>query len=315
MTLRVLVPDEALADAIAAHGVDRHGTDVQAQVWHIDDPGDPPDAEVLVTARPADPAHRARVAAIPSLQHVRLLSLGYDWIVDHLPAGVVLSISRGAVEGSTAELGVGLVIAALRRFHEAAAHQHRGQWQMLWTSSLLGSTVLLLGYGGVGEQVAARLRSFEPARIIPVASRARTRADGVRVHGADELPELLPLANVVVVSLPGSPETAGTVDAAFLARMRDGAALVNIGRGQVVDSQALLAELRAGRLAAALDVVDPEPLPAGDPLWSAPNCLITPHIGGNTTEFVRRSTAGVLTLLDRLTAGEAPPHVVDLGAR
>ncbi len=304
MALRVLVPSARLAEALRGPGLEPF-------VWHInDDPQDAPPADVLVTERPRDVARRARVARIEGLRHVHLLSIGYEWVLEHLPAAVTLSNSRGAVEESTAEHAVALILAALRGLPASADQQLRHEWAPLWTTSLLGSVVLVLGHGGVGAELTARLAPFRPASVIPVASRARILADGRRVHGAGDLPELLPAADVVVVTLPHTDETTHFVDAGFLARMKDGALLVNVGRGPVVDTAALLAELGSGRLRAALDVTDPEPLPARHPLWDAPGCLITPHIAGNTSEFLRLATELTVEQMGRLSRGETPLNII-----
>ena len=305
MTLRVLVPTAQFAQAI-------RGPEIEAIVWHINDsPEDALAADVLVTERPREFENRARVGSIPGLRHVHLLSIGSDWILGHMPAAVTLSNSRGAVEDATAEHGMALILAALRELPTAAVQQRRHDWAPLWTSSLHGSVVLVLGYGGVGKELFSRLEPFRPAALIPVASRARVLDDGRQIHGTVELPELLPQADVVVVTLPHNDSTAHLVDANFLARMKDGALLVNIGRGPVVDTDALLAELSSGRLRAALDVTDPEPLPADHPLWDAPGCLITPHMAGNTAEFVRLATEITVEQLGRISRGEAPLHLVE----
>lgn len=305
MTLRVLVPTAHFAQEIQQPGID-------AIVWHINDsPEVAPAADVLVTERPREVERRARVGSIPGLRHVHLLSIGSDWILDHMPAGVTLSNSRGAVEDATAEHGMALILAALRELPTAAIQQRRHDWAPLWTSSLHGSVVLVLGYGGVGKELFSRLEPFRPAALIPVASRARVLDTGRQIHGTAELAALLPQADVVVVTLPHNGATAHLVDATFLARMKDGALLVNIGRGPVVDTSALLTELSSGRLRAALDVTDPEPLPAAHPLWDAPGCLITPHMAGNTAEFIRLATDLTVAQLRRISLGEAPLHLVE----
>ncbi|MDN5755331.1 MAG: NAD(P)-dependent oxidoreductase [Arthrobacter sp.] len=304
MALRVLVPSPALAHAISGPGI-------EAIIWHIDSEASPaPAADVLITERPRVQAHRSRVNSIPGLRHVHLLSIGYEWVLDHLPPGATLSNSRGAVEDATAEHGLALTLAALRDLPVAATQQHRHDWTPLWTTSLHGSVVVLLGHGGVGREVAARLAPFRPAAVLPVARRERTTESGVHVHGVQELPGLLPRADVVIVTLPHAAGTERLVDGAFLAAMADGALLVNIGRGAVVDTEALVAELQSGRLRAALDVVDPEPLPAGHRLWEAPGCLLTPHMAGNTNEFIRLSTEGAVEQVQRLAQGRAPIHLV-----
>ncbi len=304
MALRVLVPSTQLADAI-------RGLGVEPVLWHInDDPHDAPPADLLVTERPREAARRSRVSRIQGLAHVHLLSIGYEWVLDHLPPAATLSNSRGAVEDSTAEHAMALILAALRGLPESAELQQRQEWAPMWTTSLLGSVVVVLGHGGVGKELTARLAPFRPAAVIPVASRDRILADGRRIHSTAELPDLLPAADVVVVTLPHTDATAQFVDAAFLARMKDGALLVNVGRGPVVDTTALLAELHGGRLRAALDVTDPEPLPPGHPLWSAPGCLITPHIAGNTREFIRLATELTVEQVGRMARGEELLHMV-----
>jgi phosphoglycerate dehydrogenase-like enzyme len=153
--------------------------------------------------------------------------------------------------------------------------------------------------------VEHRLAGFE----VTLLRVARSSRDGVA--GLDELPDLLPQADVVVLTVPLSTQTRGMVDAAFLARMRDGALLVNVARGAVVDTDALLDELSTGRLQAALDVTDPEPLPADHPLWRAPGLLLTPHVGGNTSAFLPRALRLVREQLRRHVAGEPLANIVD----
>ncbi|MFD1212749.1 2-hydroxyacid dehydrogenase [Arthrobacter sp. GCM10027362] len=304
MVLRVLVPSARLADDI-------RGPEVEPIIWHInDDPLEAPPADVLVTERPRDHARRARAGRIPGLRHVHLLSIGYEWVLEHLPPDVTLSNSRGAVEDAAAEHAIALILAALRDLPSAVEQQRQREWAPLWTTSLHGSVVLVLGHGGVGREVIARLQPFRPAAVIPVATHARTLDTGTRIHGTEELPGLLPQADVVVVTLPHDSSTAGLIDSAFLSRMRDGALLVNIGRGPVVDTAALISELRSGRLRAALDVTDPEPLPSDHPLWDMPGCLITPHMGGNTDQFMRLATDLTIEQLHRLASGQQPLHIV-----
>lgn len=304
MALRALVPSTDLAEAIRGPGI-------EPVVWHIDDPElDPPAADVLITERPRHHGNRPRVRDIAGLRHVHLLSIGYEWMLEHLPAGTTLSNSRGAVEDATAEHGLALILASLRQLPAAAAQQRERHWAPLWTTSLHGSHVLVLGHGGVGREICARLEPFRPAGIVPVASRARTTGGGVPVRTVPDLPELLPRADVVVVTLPHTAETEHLVDADFLARMHDGALLVSIGRGAVVDTDALVAELAAGRLRAALDVTDPEPLPPEHPLWNAPGCLVTPHMGGSTTEFMRLASELAAEQARRLASGRTPLHLV-----
>lgn len=301
MTLRVLVPTEELYADLQLPGV-------QPILWHLnDDPLPVPDAEVLITERPRSLARRALVRQIPGLRHVHLLSIGFEWVLEQLPQSVGLSNSRGAIEDATAEHALALLLAALRDIPAAVRDQVIGRWNPRWSPTVHGARVLLLGYGGVGSEIVARLRPFRPASVHAVARTARTAADGTPVHALAELPRLLPEADIVILALPHDASTEQLVDAAFLASMRDGALLVNVGRGALVDTAALLNEVTAGRLQAALDVTDPEPLPADHPLWSAPNTLITPHIGGNSQMVSKLCNQLAVEQIGRMTRGE-PLH-------
>jgi phosphoglycerate dehydrogenase-like enzyme len=130
------------------------------------------------------------------------------------------------------------------------------------------------------------------------------------VHPLTELPALLPDADVVILSTPLNEATRGLADARFLARLKDGALLVNVARGAVVDTEALLTELESGRITAALDVTDPEPLPQGHPLWHAPGVLVSPHVGGSTSAFWPRAKRLLAAQLTRFAAGEPLENVV-----
>jgi phosphoglycerate dehydrogenase-like enzyme len=161
-----------------------------------------------------------------------------------------------------------------------------------------------VGHGAVGSAIEARLRAFE-CEVVPVARRAR---DGV--HAIEELPDLLGEADVVILIVPLTDQTRGLVDAAFLGRMRDGALLVNVARGQVVVTDDLVAAVQAGRVRAALDVTDPEPLPAEHPLWTSPNVLISPHVGGASSAMWPRAHRLVRQQLERFAAGEPLANVM-----
>src|SRR3954451_22890918 len=176
---------------------------------------------------------------------------------------------------------------------------------------------LVLGVGGIGSAIISRLRPFEVS-ITRVGTRARDDENG-HVHGVDELSALLPHHDVVVLAAPLTDATRGLVDAGFLAAMPDGALLVNVSRGPVVVTDALLAELSSGRLRAGLDVTDPEPLPPDHPLWRAPNVLISPHVGGDTSAFPPRARALLKDQLERFAAGRdlrnVVPRLRDRGAQ
>jgi phosphoglycerate dehydrogenase-like enzyme len=293
---------------------------VRALAWDV---GGPPsdlgaDADrlalvVLPYQRPA--AALERLAEAPSLRLVQTLTAGYDDLVDRMPPGVPLSNAAGVHDASTAELAVGLAIASLRGLDVAAREQERGRWAPQVRTSLADRRVLVLGAGGVGTAIAARLEPFE-VELTRVASRARDDEHSARfgpVHGVDELPELLPGTEVLVLACPLTDATRGLVDAGMLALLPDGALVVNVARGPVVVTADLLAELTSGRLRAAVDVVDPEPLPPDHPLWGAPGLLVSPHVGGATSAMVPRARRLVQAQLARLLAGEPPAHVVHGG--
>ncbi|HET9658123.1 MAG TPA: 2-hydroxyacid dehydrogenase [Kineosporiaceae bacterium] len=242
-----------------------------------------------------------RLAGLPALQVVQTLTAGYDNVLPYLPDGVALHTAAGVHDASTAELAVGLTIAALRGLDEFARAAGTGTWLYGSRTSLADRRVLLVGTGGVGRAIAARLAPFE-VTVTRVGTRARDEESGP-VHAVDELPDLLPLHDVVILAVPLDERTRGMAGTSFLAAMPDGALLVNVARGPVVDTDALLAELVRGRLHAALDVTDPEPLPPGHPLWQAPNVLISPHVGGNTTAFAPRARALLRDQLERFADG------------
>ncbi|MGO2777902.1 NAD(P)-dependent oxidoreductase [Glutamicibacter arilaitensis] len=189
-------------------------------------------------------------------------------------------------EDATAEHRLSLVLASLRHLPQAGQQQRDRQWTRTWTGSLHGSKVVLLGAGGVGSEIRSRLLPFKPAELTSFARTERVHEQGYPIYSLDRLGAVLPTADVVIVALPHTPETEQLVDPEFLSAMKDGALLVNVGRGPIVDTEALFSELQAGRLHAALDITDPEPLPVNHALWSAPNCIITPHMARNTGQFI-----------------------------
>ncbi|MQA05835.1 MAG: dihydrofolate reductase [Streptosporangiales bacterium] len=266
------------------------------------------DAEFYVAPYMKSPAETLSfLDQMPKLQTVQLLTAGYEGVIDHLPDGVTLCNARGVHDASTAELAVTLTLASLRGIPEFVRAQQDGQWAFQLRPALADKTVLILGYGSIGQAVERRLAGFE----VDVVRVARSAREGV--HPMTELPDLLPTADVIVVLVPLTEESNGMIDAGFLARMKDGAVLVNVARGKVVQTDALLAELETGRILAALDVTDPEPLPSHHPLWQAPGCLISPHVGGPTSAFFPRAKRLVTEQVRRFVAGEPLEHVVRPG--
>jgi phosphoglycerate dehydrogenase-like enzyme len=250
------------------------------------------------------PERYLRLVQAPNLRYVLLSSAGFEHAVPYLPAGVTLCNGRGVHSAGTAELALTLVLAAQRGLADAGSAQREGRWHNPELPSLADRRVLVIGAGSVAEAVVARLRPFE----VEIAVVGRTARPGV--HGIAELGSLLPWADVVVLTVPYSPQTHHLLNKDALAALPDGALVVNVARGRVVDTEALLAELEAGRLRAALDVTDPEPLPPDHPLWRAPNTIITAHQGGNSTATYPRIAGLLRRQIEHLLAGEPVENVV-----
>jgi phosphoglycerate dehydrogenase-like enzyme len=296
----VLVPhDEGVAALADVPGVRAVRYDPAADL-----PAGAGDAEVLVPPFLATAEAVELVGRLPSLRLVQLLTAGAELWVGALPDGVALSDCRGAHGGATAEWIVAVLLAVQRELPGFVRAQERGAWTQHVTGELAGARVLVVGAGDVAEHTARRLAPFDVTTTL-VGRRAR---DGV--HGVDELPDLLPHRDACVVVVPLTGGTRGLVDARFLAAMPDGAVLVNAARGPVVDTGALTAELASGRLRAALDVTDPEPLPPGHPLWSVPGLLLTPHVGGSVPGALRRAYRVVAEQVAVFASGAEPPNLV-----
>jgi len=294
MSVVVLVPESLDAAAFAAvEGV---------EVLRYADPAAwPPGAEaaqVLVVGwGPVGPT-ADHLEPLRSLRLLQVLGAGVEDWLGRVPSGVLLSNARGAHGAATAEWALAALLAVVRELPGFVVDQQRQVWDKHETATLVGARVLVLGAGDLALELQQRLE----ANGTGVTLVGRRRRDGVA--GRDELPDLLGVHDAVVAMVPLDDSTRGLVDAEFLARMPDGAILVNAARGPVVDTVALLAELQTGRLRAALDVTDPEPLPADHPLWSAPGLLITPHVGGSTRGATARAVAVLTAELTRFVAGE-----------
>jgi phosphoglycerate dehydrogenase-like enzyme len=254
---------------------------------------------------PAQPAIAA-IRELPKLAVVQALTAGVDRLRPVIPAGVTLCNARGVHDASTAEWVVGAMLAALREFPFFAREQAAQRWSYHFTDCLAGKTVLIVGYGSIGAAVERRLAGFEVS-VLRVARSARPEGG---VAPVSELSRLLPTADVVVLLAPVTAETIGMVDAAFLARMKDGALLVNAARGSLAVTDALVAEARSGRLRMTLDVTDPEPLPAGHPLWDLPGVFITPHEGASTPVSLARMAAYVRDQAARFLTGQPLQNVI-----
>lgn len=280
---------------------------VEVVIWPMDGPAPQNRFDMVVPPYMSMKSVLDHLAGI-EVGLVQSQSIGYEGVADLLPAGMRFANASSVHETSTAELAVGLAIAAQRGIDRFARTQAHGRWEPFVAPSLADRRVMLLGYGGVGKAIAARLAGFE-VEIVPVASRARTE-DGLRVHDVDDLPDLLPTTDIVITSLPGGASTHHIIDDAFLTALPDDALVVNVGRGPLIDTDALVDHITRGRIRAALDVTDPEPLPTGHPLWTLPGVLIVPHVGGASTAMTPRISRLVRTQIERLVAGEEPLNVV-----
>ena len=309
MARRIWLPYPDAAAAEAALGPIPAGLVVDGFMADGTWPDSIADVELLVAPYmfPA-PKVMERVGEMKSLKAVQLLSAGYDNFLPFLPDGVQLCNAAGVHDASTAELAVGLALASTRHLDLYARNMPTGSWRNDFTTSLADRHILIVGYGRIGAAIEQRLAGFEPGSVTRVARRART--GDVPVHPIEDLHSLLPKAEVVFVITPLTPATEHLIGAAELALLPDGALVVNVARGKVVDTDALAAEARTGRIRAALDVTDPEPLPADHELWRTPGVLISPHVGGQSSAFWPRMEAMVRGQLGRFAAGEPLLNVV-----
>ena len=306
----VTLPDQQLLEALTSHTpVGQLGVELRIWDWNspirdvLGDEADDVVATVLPYFRPA-PEWRS-LADLPKLRLLQAQSAGYDNLLRITPDGVALANARGVHEASTSELAVGLMLAAQRELPRWARER---RWQAASTRALADSRVLVVGTGAIGEAIRSRLEPFE-TEITRVATTARDDEHG-HVHGIDELPELLPNADILVLIVPLTDSTRGLIGAKELALLPDGALVVNVARGPVVDTDAITAEVVAGRLRMASDVFDPEPFPDDHPLWQADGAFISPHIGGNTTAMLPRIVALLADQLPRLADGRELKFVV-----
>lgn len=288
---------------------------VQIVPWEMD--GAPPQGdEIAVAVIPQTSAPWVRrLADLPGLRAVIVGTAGYDHVVRWIPPGVPLANAVGVHDTATAEIALALILAAQRDIPTFVRDQDQGRWpDPVRRRGLADRQVTIVGYGGIGRALARRLVASE-ATVTAVASRARAGDEFVeQVRGIDDLPGLLGGTEILVVAVPNSAATQGLVDAQVLAGLPDDALVVNVGRGPAVDTDALIAECSTGRLRAALDVTDPEPLPADHPLWSTPGVLISPHTGGFTEAFLPRIAAYVRRQIVHFRDTGELQHVVAVGA-
>lgn len=288
MTTRVLVP---WSDLSVPPGLTASCYDGSGQPPELDN------VEFYVLPYDRGPEPLKLIREMPALRAVQTLSAGYDHLLSLIPPGVQLANGRGLHDLSVAEHTLALVLAAQRELPRWFEQQRSRQWDRAHTRSLADTRVLLVGYGAIGKAIERYLRAGE-AEVVPVARTARPG-----VHGIGELPELLPSAEIVILVVPDTPQTRGLLGAKELALLPDDALVVNVGRGTAIDTTALTKEVTQGRLRAALDVLDPEPLPADHPLWTAPGAIITPHVAGGSASFYPRARQFIEEQLARFADG------------
>lgn len=251
------------------------------------------------------------LANVPGLKFVQTQSTGFDGVREAAGPAAGVSSAAGVHAAATAELALGLILAKLRGIDQAVRDQQKALWRPERRQSLADRRVLLAGVGGIGQEIAKRLEPFE-VTVTRVGSAARDDDHG-HVYASSELAELAAGHDILISVLPMTDQTHHLIGEKVLAALPDGALVVNVGRGAVVDTAALTKEVTSGRLQCAIDVVDPEPLPADHPLWSSPNALITPHVGGNASAFEPRIVKLLSQQLEALAAGSLPANLVQNG--
>jgi phosphoglycerate dehydrogenase-like enzyme len=276
--------------------------DVELTGW--DAPGE--GVEIVV---PASRDAAERLGGLPDLQIVQVLSAGVDWVEAHVPEGVTLCNAGDTRSPAVAQWVAGAILADAIGFRRAEDARRAQRWEHWQPAEVAGRRAVIVGHGSIGRAVERRLAPFG-VRIVRVARRRRPGVEPV-----ERLPELVEDADVVVVLAPLTEATRGLVGERVIGSMRDGALLVNAGRGPVIDTDALVAALEQRRIRAALDVTDPEPLPEGHPLWRLPGVLITPHNAGDTPEAEVAAQALARAQILRHRAGLPLRHVVSGPAR
>jgi len=302
--VNVWIPPETAAQhrALLPHGIALHDLPADSAFPERLGPGE------FLVADYNHPRVLDAIARLEDLQVVQSMAAGVDGLLDHIPPGVTLCDAAGVHDIPIAEWVVMTLLAAFHNLPQHLEAQRSATWRRAGLEAggddLESATILIVGYGSIGRALENRLAPFG----VTILRVARHQREGV--HPLADLPALLPRADVVVILLPLTAETRGLVDARFLAAMRPGALLLNPARGPVVDTEALTQAALASRIRVALDVTDPEPLPDGQPLWSAPGVIITPHVGGAVRELYDRAWSLIADQVRRYATGEPLRNVV-----
>ena len=244
---------------------------------------------------------------MPNLKILQMPNAGFDDALEFVRDGITLCNGRSIHDDSTAELAVGLTIASLRGFPDFVRNQDKSSWVHVKNKSINDRRIGIIGFGSIGSTIAKMLSGFS-VEILPFTQSGRDNTTAI-----SDLDKHLPTLDVVILILPLTPESKHLFNAKRLSLMKDGALLVNVARGPIVDTDALVKELNSGRITAAVDVTDPEPLPSDHPLWQAKGVLISPHVGGNTTAFEKRARKLIESQLNLLAEGKPLNNVIVAG--
>ncbi|MFB9667736.1 2-hydroxyacid dehydrogenase [Glutamicibacter nicotianae] len=276
-------PSQELIDAVGPIP-----ENLKAVLWDLENDPETPleDIDIAVLPYMANPQTLKNVRKAPNVKVVQTQTTGFDGMIDLIGDRADINTAAGVHAAATAEMALGLAIASLRGFPQSVRDQQQGRWNPQQWPGLADRTVGLVGVGGIGEEIRKRLEPFE-VNLLRFGSTARTDEHG-EVFATSELAARAPEIEVLILIVPLNDSTRHLVDAQLLAKLPDGATVINVARGPVVDTDAIVAEVASGRLNMASDVFDPEPLPAGHPLWQHPNALVIPHNGGNTKAFFPR---------------------------
>ncbi len=280
---------------------------VRILVWDMSGPPPADEIDIVVPPYMSEPSVLRHLVDVRS-RLVQSQMVGFDGVREVLPPGPKFANATSVHETSTAELVLALILSSQRGIPDFVRASDEGRWAPQWHQSLADRSVLLVGYGGVARAIESRLSGFEVV-VERLAFTERTDEQGT-IHGFDSLQRLLSESDIVVVVVPLTPTTNRLIDDAFLSSMRDDSLLVNVSRGRVADTDALLAHASSGRLRLALDVTDPEPLPDGHPLFRLPNVLISPHVGGKTSAMLPRMARLLAEQVERMERGRDPLNVV-----